>query len=135
MRDTDWQDLDDEALERLLLERWLYRGILGRGSSSSVARRNGDHPHQVVDLPDRRVLCAIQAVAIEPPRLCASKRLDTASIAPASGSVALLFHRSRIIRASPARSMIGTSSACSRSGLMIAAIYARQLEGLGKESA
>jgi len=31
--------------------------------------------------------------------------------------------------------MIGTSSACSRSGLMIAAIYARQLEGLGKESA
>jgi hypothetical protein len=28
MRDTDWQDLDDEALERLLVERWLYRGIL-----------------------------------------------------------------------------------------------------------
>jgi len=28
MRDTDWQNLDDEALERLLVERWLYRGIL-----------------------------------------------------------------------------------------------------------
>ena len=28
MRDTDWQDLDDEALERLLVDRWLYRGIL-----------------------------------------------------------------------------------------------------------
>ena len=25
---ADWQKLDDEALERLLVERWLYRGIL-----------------------------------------------------------------------------------------------------------
>jgi hypothetical protein len=24
----DWRGLDDEALERLLVERWLYRGIL-----------------------------------------------------------------------------------------------------------
>jgi hypothetical protein len=30
MSDLDWQGLDDEALERLLVERWLYRGsILG----------------------------------------------------------------------------------------------------------
>ena len=29
MRDAaDWQKLDDKALERLLVERWLYRGIL-----------------------------------------------------------------------------------------------------------
>ena len=28
MRDADWQNLDDEALERLLVERWVYRGIL-----------------------------------------------------------------------------------------------------------
>lgn len=28
MRDADWRKLDDEALERLLVERWLYRGIL-----------------------------------------------------------------------------------------------------------
>ena len=28
MRDLDWQSLDDEALERLLVERWLYRGLL-----------------------------------------------------------------------------------------------------------
>src|SRR5438046_2711111 len=49
---------------------------------------------------NRNVTCAIQAVAIEPPRLSASKRPDTASIAPASGSVALVFHRSRIIQAS-----------------------------------
>src|SRR5216117_3324421 len=48
---------------------------------------------------NRNVTCAIQAVAIEPPRLSASKRPDTASIAPASGSVALVFHRSRIIQA------------------------------------
>src|SRR5438046_5001522 len=48
---------------------------------------------------NRNVTCAIQAVAIEPPRLTASKRPDTASRAPASGSVALVFHRSRIIQA------------------------------------
>ena len=28
MRDADWRDLDEETLERLLVERWLYRGIL-----------------------------------------------------------------------------------------------------------
>ena len=28
MRDADWQHLDDQALERLLVERWVYRGIL-----------------------------------------------------------------------------------------------------------
>ena len=28
MRDADWQHLDDEPLERLLVERWVYRGIL-----------------------------------------------------------------------------------------------------------
>lgn len=28
MRDLDWQGLDDKALERLLVERWLYRGLL-----------------------------------------------------------------------------------------------------------
>src|SRR3989441_8248120 len=52
------------------------------------------------------VTCAIQAVAIEPPRLGASKRPDTASIAPARDSVALLFHRSRIIQASSGTSRI-----------------------------
>lgn len=26
MRDSDWLDKDDAALERLLVERWLYRG-------------------------------------------------------------------------------------------------------------
>jgi len=38
-------------------------------------------------------------VAIEPPRLGAMMRLDTAFIAPARDSVALLFHRSWIFRA------------------------------------
>jgi hypothetical protein len=28
MRDQDWRGLDDEALGRLLVERWLYRGLL-----------------------------------------------------------------------------------------------------------
>lgn len=28
MRDDEWQGLDDEALERLLIERWLYRGLM-----------------------------------------------------------------------------------------------------------
>jgi len=28
MRDEDWQTLDDSGLERLLVERWLYRGAL-----------------------------------------------------------------------------------------------------------
>jgi hypothetical protein len=28
MSDRDWQHLDDEALGRLLVERWLYRGML-----------------------------------------------------------------------------------------------------------
>jgi hypothetical protein len=26
MKEADWRDKDEEALERLLLERWLYRG-------------------------------------------------------------------------------------------------------------
>ena len=26
MKDSDWLEKDDEALERLLVERWLYRG-------------------------------------------------------------------------------------------------------------
>ena len=28
MRDDDWQSLDDASLERLLIERWLYRGLM-----------------------------------------------------------------------------------------------------------
>ncbi len=28
MTHADWRNLDDEALERLLVERWLYRGML-----------------------------------------------------------------------------------------------------------
>jgi hypothetical protein len=28
MRDAEWQKLDEEALERLLIERWLYRGMM-----------------------------------------------------------------------------------------------------------
>jgi len=28
MRNQDWKGLDDEALGRLLVERWLYRGLL-----------------------------------------------------------------------------------------------------------
>ncbi len=28
MRDEGWRHLDDEALERLLVERWLYRGLM-----------------------------------------------------------------------------------------------------------
>lgn len=28
MRDEDWRRLDDDALERLLVERWLYRGLM-----------------------------------------------------------------------------------------------------------
>lgn len=28
MRDEEWRALDDEALERLLIERWLYRGLM-----------------------------------------------------------------------------------------------------------
>jgi hypothetical protein len=28
VRDEDWRRLDDDALERLLIERWLYRGLM-----------------------------------------------------------------------------------------------------------
>lgn len=28
MRDGDWRHLGDDALERLLVERWLYRGLM-----------------------------------------------------------------------------------------------------------
>ena len=28
MRDEDWRHLDDEALQRVLIERWLYRGLM-----------------------------------------------------------------------------------------------------------
>ena len=28
MKDADWLDKDDETLERLLIERWLYRGSM-----------------------------------------------------------------------------------------------------------
>jgi FtsH-binding integral membrane protein len=27
MRDDEWRELDDESLERMLVERWLYRGM------------------------------------------------------------------------------------------------------------
>src|SRR5947209_13006744 len=47
-----------------------------------------------------RALCAIQAVAIEPPRFCAMSRLVNAPFAHFRGSMALFFHLSRIIRAS-----------------------------------
>src|SRR6266581_4507471 len=46
-----------------------------------------------------KVTCVIQSVAIEPPRDGVLKRLDTAFIAPTRGSVALLFHLSRIFQA------------------------------------
>src|SRR6266511_4665789 len=45
-----------------------------------------------------KVTWVIQSVAIEPPCDGVLKRLDTAFIAPARGSVALLFHRSRIFQ-------------------------------------
>src|SRR5438309_7416111 len=47
----------------------------------------------------RRALCAIQVVAIEPPRFCAMSRLVNALFAHFRGSMALFFHLSRIIRA------------------------------------
>src|SRR6185503_10404936 len=47
----------------------------------------------------RSVLCAIQAVAIEPPRRRVRKRPNTAFLAHLRDSVAALFHLSRIIRA------------------------------------
>jgi hypothetical protein len=28
MRDEDWQGLESDALERILVERWLYRGLM-----------------------------------------------------------------------------------------------------------
>ena len=28
MRDEDWRHLNDEALQRVLIERWLYRGLM-----------------------------------------------------------------------------------------------------------
>lgn len=28
MKDREWMTLDDEALERFLVERWLYRGVM-----------------------------------------------------------------------------------------------------------
>lgn len=28
MKDKEWATLDDESLERLLVERWLYRGLM-----------------------------------------------------------------------------------------------------------
>src|SRR3989475_6804845 len=46
-----------------------------------------------------RALCAIQAVAIEPPRFCAMSRLVNALFAHFRGSMALFFHLLRIIRA------------------------------------
>src|SRR5437899_11140065 len=47
----------------------------------------------------RRALCAIQVVAIEPPRFCAMSRLVNALFAHFENSMALSFHPSRIIRA------------------------------------
>src|SRR6266436_3464878 len=47
-----------------------------------------------------KITWVIQSVAIEPPRDGVLKRLDTAFIAPTRGSVALLFHLSRIFQAS-----------------------------------
>src|SRR5437879_9648987 len=72
----------------------------------------------------RRALCAIQVVAIEPPRFCAMSRLVNALFAHFRGSMALFFHLSRIIRASDS----GCSLLCLGIG---AAEGGRGVEGLG----
>jgi hypothetical protein len=54
MRDGDWQGLDDDSLGRLLIERWLYRGMMlavilvaAIGATYLGARGLGGLPDQV----------------------------------------------------------------------------------------
>lgn len=64
MQNAEWQGLDEEALERLLVERWLYRGmvlgvVLVAASVTTYLGVRG-----ITDLVDRLTVAALVALGL-----------------------------------------------------------------------
>ena len=64
MRDEEWRGLGDEALERLLIERWLHRGVplcvvTLAGIVATILGARG-----VVDLAEQVIIGALVALAL-----------------------------------------------------------------------
>jgi hypothetical protein len=110
---TQPEDTLPQQLDRLVLDLARFPGVVETGGRRAVRPSwvsralNSTKPPSVLasgrskratagftNPSPWKVTWVIQSVAIEPPLVRASKRVDTASIAPASGSVALLFHLS-----------------------------------------
>src|SRR5712691_10337895 len=88
-----------QAANRSVNPSWVSRALISTRPPSALASGRSKRATTGFANPSPwKVTCGIQSVAIEPPRVGAVKRLDTASIAPARGSVALLFHLSRIFQ-------------------------------------
>jgi hypothetical protein len=64
MSDPDWQGLTDEALERMLIERWLYRGsVLGVMFLAAIVT-TWLGLRGVVSIADRLTVGALLALAL-----------------------------------------------------------------------
>src|SRR6266545_7424755 len=89
-----------QAATRSLMPSWVSRALTSTRPPSVLACGWSKRATTGFANPSPwKVTWVIQSVAIEPPCDGVLKRLDTAFIAPARGSVALLFHRSRIFQA------------------------------------
>ncbi len=64
MTTQDWQDKDDEALERLLVERWLYRGALLAVMSLSAIVCTYLGIQGVITLADSLAVGAVAALGV-----------------------------------------------------------------------
>src|SRR6266545_3004920 len=93
-----------QAATRSLMPSWVSRALTSTRPPSVLACGWSKRATTGFANPSPwKVTWVIQSVAIEPPCDGVLKRLDTAFIAPARGSVALLFHRSRIFQANEHR--------------------------------
>ncbi len=64
MKAEDWSRLDDEALERLLVERWLYRGLMLAVMLTAAIVTTYLGVRGVVTLMDQITVGALLALAV-----------------------------------------------------------------------
>ena len=64
VKDTEWLSLNDQALERLLVERWLYRGVLLAVMLAAAIVTTYFGVRGVATLMDRLTVGALVALAI-----------------------------------------------------------------------
>ena len=64
MRDEDWRRFEDDALERLLIERWLHRGLMlcVMFAAAIVATYLG--ARGISGLADQVTVCVVLALAL-----------------------------------------------------------------------